>query len=132
MKTATQTRGLTNGYNVHRKPTPRKQGRSASAFLSKPCNPFEMPQERSNRTAGTRTVARQKRATRSDETIIARWSMQKRVAFYAVAVLTMSGILPVAIATFQIWLYDAYGFFAFWSCMAVDAAAIYWLVRHAA
>lgn len=131
MKTATQTRGLANGYNVHRKPTTRKQGRSASAFLSKPCNPFEMPQERSNRTAGTRTVARQKRGLRFDETIIARQSMPKRIAFYAVAVLTMSGILPVAIATFQIWLYDAYGFFAFWSCMAVDAAAIYWLVRHA-
>lgn len=72
------------------------------------------------------------RGARFDETIIARQSMPKRVAFYAVAILTMSGILPVAIATFQIWLYDAYGFFAFWSCMAVDAAVIYWLVRHAA
>lgn len=131
MKTATQTRGLTNGYNVHRKPTPRKQGRIASAFLSKPCNPFEMPQERSNRTAGTRTVARQKRATRSDETIIARWSTPKRVAFYAVAVLTMSGILPMALAALQIWLTDVYGILAFLACMGADAAFIYWMVRHA-
>lgn len=128
MKTATQTRGLANGYNVHRKPTPRKQGRSASAFLSKPCNPFEMPQERSNRTAGTRTVARQKRSTRFDETIIARWSMPKRIAFYAVAVLTMSGILPMALAALQIWLTDVYGILA---CMGADAAFIYWMVRHA-
>lgn len=131
MKTATQTRGLTNGYNVHRKPTPRKQGRSASAFLSKPCNPFEMPQERSNRTAGTRTVARQKRATRSDETIIARQSMPKRIVFYAVAALSMSGILPMAIATLQIWLTDVYGIVAFLACMGADAAFIYWMVRHA-
>lgn len=131
MKTATQTRGLTNGYNVHRKPTPRKQGRSASAFLSKPCNPFEMPKERSNRTAGTRTVARQKRATRSDETIIARWSTPKRVAFYAVAVLTMSGILPMALAALQIWLTDVYGILAFLACMGADAAFIYWMMRHA-
>lgn len=131
MKTATQTRGLTNGYNVHRKPTPRKQGRSASAFLSKPCNPFEMPKGRSNRTAGTRTVARQKRATRSDETIIARWSTPKRVAFYAVAVLTMSGILPMALADLQIWLTDVYGILAFLACMGADAAFIYWMVRHA-
>lgn len=131
MKTATQTRGLANGYNVHRKPTPRKQGRSASSFLSQPCSRFEMPKERSNRTAGTRTVARQKRSTRSDETIIARRSMPKRIAFYAVAVLTMSGILPMALAALQIWLTDVYGILAFLACMGADAAFIYWMVRHA-
>lgn len=87
-----------------------------------------MPQERSNRTAGTRTVARQKRSTRFDETIIARRSMPKRIAFYAVAVLTMSGILPMALAALQIWLTDVYGILA---CMGADAAFIYWMVRHA-
>ena len=34
--------------------------------------------------------------------------MPKRIAFYAVAVLTMSGILPMALAALQIWLTDVY------------------------
>lgn len=90
-----------------------------------------MPKERSNRTAGTRTVARQNRSTRFDETIIARQSMPKRIVFYAVAALSMSGILPMAIATLQIWLTDIYGIVAFLACMGADAAFIYWMVRHA-
>ena len=132
MRTATQTRGLTNGCNVHRRNPAREAGRGTKGFLSQPCSSFTMPaQKRSNRTAGTRTVARQKRATRFDSSIIARYPLPVRLAIYAVAVLTLSGLLPMALATLQIYLTDVYGLGAFAACMAVDAAAVYWLVRHA-
>lgn len=129
MKTATETRGITNGYAGTRR---QAAGRCATGFLSKPCSRFEMPpQKRCDRTAGTRTVTRRNRYQQHDEAIIARHSLPVRVAIYAAAALTMSGILPMAVATLQIHLSDVYGFGAFAACMAVDAAAIYWLVRHA-
>lgn len=43
--------------------------------------------------------------------------------------LTMSGILPMAVATFQIWLGDTYGLWLTALCIAVDAAVIVWLVK---
>ena len=91
------------------------------------------PQKRSNRTAGTRTVARQKCATQFDEEILARWPrLWQRIAVGALLALTMSGILPMAVATFQIWLGDTYGLWLTALCGAVDAAVIVWLVkRHA-
>lgn len=55
-----KTTAKTIGYNDGLRGTRRQAGRSANGFLSKPCNRFTMPpQKRSNRTAGTRTVARQ-------------------------------------------------------------------------
>lgn len=129
MKTAAETRGITNGYSGTRR---QAAGRGATGFLSKPCSRFEMPpQKRCDRTAGTRTVTRRNRYQQHDEAIIARHSLPVRVAIYAAAALTMSGILPMTVAALQIHLSDVYGFGAFAACMAVDAAAIYWLVRHA-
>ena len=90
-----------------------------------------MPQERSNRAAGTRTVARQKRAPRFDSRIITRYPLPARLAIYIVFVLALSGLLPMALATLQIYLTDVCGLGAFAACMAVDGAVIYWLVRHA-
>jgi len=43
--------------------------------------------------------------------------------------LLMSGILPMAVATFQIWLGDTYGLWLTALCIAVDAAVIVWLVK---
>ena len=43
--------------------------------------------------------------------------------------LTMSGILPIAVATFQIWLGDTYGLWLTALCIVVDAAVIVWLVK---
>lgn len=133
MKTAAQTRGLTNGYNVHRRDARKEARCSAKGFLSQPCNSFKMPaQKRGDRTAGTRTVARRKRSTQSDESIIARHSLPVRIAIYIVFALMMSGVLPMALATLQIYLTDVYGIGAFIGCMAVDLAVIYWMVkRHA-
>lgn len=132
MRTATQTRGLTNGCNVHRRQPAREAGRGAKGFLSQPCNSFTMPAEkRSNRTAGTRAVARQNRRTRFDNNIIALYPLPTLLAICAGAALALSGLLPMAVATFQIYLADVYGLGAFVACMAVDAAVIYWMVRHA-
>lgn len=41
----------------------------------------------------------------------------------------MSGILPMAVATFQIWLGDTYGLWRTALCVAVDVAVIVWLVK---
>lgn len=91
-----------------------------------------MPAEkRSNRTAGTRAVARQNRSTRFDSNIIALYPLTARLAICAGAALALSGLLPMAVATFQIYLADVYGPGAFAAGMAVDGAAVCWLVRHA-
>lgn len=133
MKTITQTRGLTNGYNVHHRDAREEARCRTKGFLSQPCNSFKMTaQKRGDRTAGTRTVARQKRCARFDESIIARHSLPVRIAIYIAFALMMSGVLPMALATFQIYLTDVYGIGAFIGCMAVDFAVIYWMVkRHA-
>lgn len=130
MKTSAKTIGFNNGYRTRR----RQAGRNASDFLSKPCNRFTMPpQKRSKRTAGTRTLARQKCWPQFDEEILARWPrLWQRIAVAAFLALLMSGILPMAVATFQIWLGDTYGLWLTALCVAVDAAVIVWLVkRHA-
>lgn len=42
-----------------------------------------------------------------------------------------NGILPMAVAAFQIWLGDTYGLGLTALCLAADAAVIVWLVvRH--
>lgn len=126
-----KTTAKTIGYNDGLRGTRRQAGRSANGFLSKPCNRFTMPpQKRSNRTAGTRTVARQNRRTQFDEEILARWPrLWQRIAVMAFLALLMSGILPMAVATFQIWLGDTYGLWLTALCIAVDAAVIVWLVK---
>jgi hypothetical protein len=129
MKTSAKTIGFDNGYRTRR----RQAGRNASGFLSKPCNRFTMPpQKRSKRTAGTRTLARQKCWPQFDEEILARWPrLWQRIAVGALLALTMSGILPMAVAAFQIWLGDTYGLGLTALCLAADAAVIVWLVvRH--
>ena len=119
------------GYNDGLRGTRRQAGRSANGFLSKPCNRFTMPpQKRSNRTAGTRTVARQKCGQQFDEEILARWPrLWQRIAVAVFLALLMSGILPMAVATFQIWLGDTYGLWLTALCVAVDVAVIVWLVK---
>lgn len=132
MKTVTQTRGLTNGYNVQAKPHPRRSRRGADGFLSKPCNKFTMPPEKwSSRAARPHAATSQKTQQFYDGTIIAQWPLLKRVAFYVVAILAFSGFLPMAVAAFQICLYEAYGLAAFLACMVADCAFIHWMVRHA-
>ena len=128
-KTIGITKGLTNGYNVRRRPTPRTPRRDAEGFLSQPYGRYELPEKRSNRTAGTRTVACQKRGTRFDEPIITRQKLKKG-ALYILAALTLSGILPMAVAELQIWVMDAYGNLAFLACLGADVALLYGLVRH--
>lgn len=126
MKTSAKTIGFDNGYRTRR----RQAGRNASGFLSKPCNRFTMPpQKRSKRTAGTRTLASQMHAA-NDEEILARWPrLWQRIAVTAFLALLMSGILPMAVATFQIWLGDTYGLWLTVLCIVVDAAVIVWLVN---
>ena len=93
-------------------------------------NRFTMPpQKRSKRTAGTRTLASQMHAA-NDEEILARWPrLWQRIAVAVFLALLMSGILPMAVATFQIWLGDTYGLWLTALCVAVDAAVIVWLVK---
>lgn len=127
-----KTTAKTIGYNDGLRGTRRQAGRSANGFLSKPCNRFTMPpQKRSKRTAGTRTLASQM-LTANDEEILARWPrLWQRIAVGALLALTMSGILPMAVAAFQIWLGDTYGLGLTALCLAADAAVIVWLVvRH--
>lgn len=126
MKTSAKTIGFDNGYRPRR----RQAGCNASGFLSKPCNRFTMPpQKRSKRTAGTRTLASQMHAA-NDEEILARWPrLWQRIAIMAFLALLMSGILPMAVATFQIWLGDTYGLWLTALCIVVDAAVIVWLVK---
>lgn len=128
MKTTAKTIGYNDGLRGPR----RQAGRGASGFLSKPCSRFTMsPQKRSKRTAGTRTLASQMLAA-NDEEILARWPrLWQRIAVGALLALTMSGILPMAVAAFQIWLGDTYGLGLTALCLAADAAVIVWLVvRH--
>lgn len=126
-----KTTAKTIGYNDGLRGTRRQAGRSANGFLSRPCNRFTMPpQKRSNRTAGTRTVARQKCGQQFDEEILARWPrLWQRIAVAVFLALLMSGILPMAVATFQIWLGDTYGLWLTALCVAVDVAVIVWLVK---
>lgn len=113
-----KTIAKTIGYNDGLRGTRRQAGRSANGFLSKP--------------SGTRTVARQKCGQQFDEEILARWPrLWQRIAVGALLALTMSGILPMAVAAFQIWLGDTYGLGLTALCLAADAAVIVWLVvRH--
>ena len=53
----------------------------------------------------------------------------QRIAVTAFLALLMSGILPMAVATFQIWLGDTYGLWLTVLCIVVDAAVIVWLVN---
>lgn len=126
-----KTSAKTIGYNHGYRPRGRQAGCNASGFLSKPCNRFTMPpQKRSKRTAGTRTLARQKCRPQFDEEILARWPrLWQRIAVAVFLALLMSGILPMAVATFQIWLGDTYGLWLTALCIAVDAAVIVWLVK---
>lgn len=127
-----KTTAKTIGYNDSLRGIRRQAGRGASGFLSKPCSRFTMPpQKRSKRTAGTRTLASQMLAA-NDEEILARWPrLWQRIAVGALLALTMSGILPMAVAAFQIWLGDTYGLGLTALCLAADAAVIVWLVvRH--
>lgn len=127
-----KTTAKTIGYNDGLRGTRRQAERSANGFLSKPCNRFTMPpQKRSKRTASTRTLASQM-LTANDEEILARWPrLWKRIAVGALLALTMSGILPMAVAAFQIWIGDTYGLGLTALCLAADAAVIVWLVvRH--
>lgn len=124
MRTTAKTKGFDNGLRTQR----RQSGRGAGAFLPSPCSSFETP-KRSSRAAITRTAARQNRTQQLDEQIIARYPLPLRVALCAFAALTISGILPMALAALQIWLADTYGLAAFAACMAADAALIAWLVR---
>lgn len=120
----TKTNAETIGYN--------DAGCNAERFLSKPCNRFKMPSEKGcKRTAGTRTLARQNRRPQFDEEIIARWPRRwQRVALGAFLALTISGILPMSIAAFQMWLGDVFGIWASALCIGVDAAAIFWLAKY--
>ena len=129
-KTTAKPIGFNTGYMAIR----RQAGRDAAGVLPKPGDRFATPsQRRCNRTAGTRAVARQNRTTQFDEEIIARWPrLWQRIAVCALLALAMSGVLPMAVATFQIWIGDVCGLGATALCFAADAAVIAWLVkRHA-
>lgn len=124
MRTTAKTKGFDNGLRQTR----RQAGCDANAFLSSPCSSFDKPRKRSPRTAGT-ARGQVKIQPGFDEQIIARYPLPLRVALYAVAVLTVSGILPMAAAALQIWLTNTYGLAAFAICMSVDVVFITWLVR---
>lgn len=94
-----KTTAKTIGYNDGLRGIRRQAGRGASGFLSKPCSRFTMP------------------------------PLWQRIAVMAFLALLMSGILPMAVATFQIWLGDTYGLWLTALCIAVDAAVIVWLVK---
>lgn len=129
----TKTNAKTIGYNNGYRTTRRQAGCDPTGFLSKPCNRFTMPpRKRRKRTAGTRTLASQMHAANDNE-IIARWPhLWQRITVGAFLALLISGILPMAVATFEIWLGDTYGLWLTALCVAVDAAVIVWLVkRHA-
>ena len=53
----------------------------------------------------------------------------QRIAVGAFLALTMSGILPMAVATFEIWLGNTYGLWMTALCIGIDAAVIVWLVK---
>ncbi|WP_130811426.1 hypothetical protein [Olsenella sp. Marseille-P4559] len=129
-KTIGITKGLTNGNNVHRRPTPRASGRYAEGFLSQSCERYGLPEKRSKRTAGTRTLTSQNRYPRFDEPIITPLDWLKKGVLYAFTVLTITGILPMAVAVFQIPLMDVYGDAAFLAAMGFDAALFYAVVRY--
>lgn len=126
----TKTDAKTIGYNHGYRTTRRQAGCDPTGFLSKPCNRFTMPpQKRSTRTAGTCTRTRQKRGAIDNE-IIARWPhLWQRITIGALLALTVSGVLPMAVATFEIWLGDVYGLGATALCLVADAALIAWLVK---
>ena len=123
-----ETTAKTIGYNNGCRTIGRQAGCTANGFLSRPCNRFEMPPQkrRSPRTAGT-TRGQVKIQPGFDEEIIARYPLWVRIILYAVTALIMSGILPMALATFQIWLGDVCGLGATALCLAADAALIVWL-----
>lgn len=126
MKTNAKTIGFDNGYRTHR----RQAGCDAGSFLSKPCNRFTMPQQKRSTRMGATTRVHVKKRTAFDEEMIARWPhLWQRVAVYAFVALTMSGILPMAIATFQIWLGNTYGLWLSGLCIAIDLAVIWWMVK---
>lgn len=89
-----------------------------------------MPKKRSNRAGAVRAVACQRRDKRSDKDIIAQRSMPARIVISTIAVLTVSGILPVALVALQTWLCDTYGILAFMACTAVEVAVIWYMVRY--
>lgn len=125
-QTTAKTNGLTNGYTRHG----RQAGCNASAFLSKPCNRFQMPpQRRKPRTAGT-AHGNVKKRSGFDEEIIARYPRRwKQVAFGIFVALLMSGILPMSVAAFEIWLGESYGFLGYALGFGADVALIAWLVK---
>ncbi len=101
MNTATKTIGFNDGCRT----VGRHVGRNASAFLSTPCRCFEMPpRKRSNRTAGTRTVTRQNSTQRFDEEMIARYPLGVRIILGALTALTVSGVIPMALAALLAWM----------------------------
>lgn len=101
METTTRTRGSSDGYA-----------------------------ERKCAHGRTRTRTRQNRNPQFDEAIISRYSPPVRIVIYAVAVLSVSGILPMALAALQTWLTDVYGNAAYALCMAAYAAVIALAMRH--
>lgn len=125
MKTIVKTIGFNNGYRT----AGRQAGCNATGFLSQPCNRFEMPStKRSNRTAGTRTVTRQKRGA-FDEEIIARKPLIVRILLCALALVVCSILLQMAIAAFVRHLPDPYGFYATLLCFGGASALIVRLWR---
>lgn len=126
-----KTSAKTIGYNHGYRPRGRQAGCNASGFLSKPCNRFTMPPQKTKQPHGWNPHGcTSKCATQFDEEILARWPrLWQRIAVAVFLALLMSGILPMAVATFQIWLGDTYGLWLTALCVAVDVAVIVWLVK---
>ena len=79
---------------------------------------------------GATTRVHVKKRTAFDEEMIARWPrLWQRITIGALLALLMSGILPMAVAVFQIWIGDACGLGATALCLVADAALIVWLVK---
>lgn len=121
-KTTAKTKGFSNGL-PHGKAQVR---RNANQVLQ--CDYGALQAEKDERARRQPHAFRSKRAA-FDEEIIARYPLPVRVAIYGGLALTLSGVIPMALATLQIWLYETYGALMFLACMALDTAVIVWLVR---
>lgn len=104
-------------------------GRGAAGFLPKPCHHFEMSPEKKYAHGCPRTRTSQMQ-TANDNEIIARFPLPARAAIYLAAALTVTGVIPMALAELWTWLADAYGLAAWALLLSASAAAMAWVMRH--
>lgn len=123
----TNTNAKTIGYNDGCREAGRP-GRDATGFLSKPCSRFAMPpRKRCPRTEGA-ARGRVKNHPGFDEDSIARLPLAGRAAACLGVALTLSGVLPMALAALHAWLCTSFGLPAFAACMLAYAGASAWVV----